>query len=110
MAEDDRLRGVEFVDLQEREYFARAKLGLDVYDFLRSPVGRYLHGCAKQEIETLRDELEKSNPDSIFGRRKVRRLQTEAKAARMFMRWLAEAIQDGDFASRQLEEYRENQP
>ena len=97
---------IKFIDEREREYFVQAKMGQDVLDFLRSPIGRYLHGCAKQEVEELRDALEKVNPDSIWGRRKLRRLQLKAKAARHFMTWCAEAIQVGEMAYRELDEYR----
>lgn len=106
MATEERFGNIDFVDQREQQYFAQAKIGNDVYDFLHSPVGRYLHGCAKQEVEALRDELEKCNPDSIWGRRKIRRLQVKAEAARNFMTWCAEAIQVGEHAYAQLEEYR----
>ena len=39
---------VEFINDQEREYFAEAHLGEQVRSFLVSPAGRYLHGRAKQ--------------------------------------------------------------
>lgn len=105
----DRFAGIQFVDQQEREYFAQAQLGEEAIQFLHSNLGRYLHGCAQQEVEALRDELEKIDPDrrlSFFSRRKLRRLQKEAQAARYFMRWLAEAIQQGNYAFNQLETYR----
>lgn len=102
----ERISQLEFVDRTEQEYFAQAKLGEDVREFIVSPVGRYLHGCAKQEVERYRDALEQCNPDSIYGRRKIRRLQKKADAARFFMTWCAEAIQIGDMAYQQLEEYR----
>lgn len=104
--DQQRIEQLEFIDRTEQEYFAQAKLGEDVREFLVGPVGRYLHGCAKQELEKYRDELERCNPDSIFGRRKLRRLQKKAEAARFFMTWCAEAIQVGDMAYQQLEEYR----
>lgn len=95
--------GLEFVSLQEREWFARAKLGEEAIQFLQSNIGRYLHGCAKQEVDTMRDALEQCNPDSIFGRRKIRRLQKKTQSARYFMQWCAEVINDGEFAFRQLQ-------
>lgn len=106
---EDRLEQIHFIDNTERAYFAQAKMSEDVIEFLMSPVGKYLHGCAKQEVEALRDELERVNPDSIWGRRKLRRLQKRAKAARYFMTWCAEAIQVGEMAYQQLEEYRSEQ-
>jgi hypothetical protein len=94
---------LEFSSAAEREQFAQAKLGEDAIAFLTSPVGRYLRGCAKQEIESLRDALEECNPDSRFGRRKIRSLQKKAEAARYFETWMAEVISVGEFAYRQLE-------
>jgi len=100
MSED--LQNIEFISPQEREYFARAHLGEEAIQFLNSNIGKYLHGCAKQEVDTLRDALEECNPDSIFGRRKIRRLQRKAEVARYFMQWCAEVINDGEFAFQQL--------
>lgn len=100
-------RDLRFVDAQEQAYFAQARVGDEVRAFLNTEVGRYLHGCAKMEVEALRDELEKHNPDNFLGRRKLRRLQKKAEAARYFMRWCGEAMQTGNFAYQQLETYRE---
>lgn len=98
---DDELQ-IEFISSQEREYFARANLGEEAIQFLNSNIGKYLHGCAKQEVEILRDAMEECNPDSIFGRRKLRRLQAKAQPARYFMQWCVEVINDGEFAFQQL--------
>ena len=98
------LQHLEFISDQERIYFEQAKLGEDVIQWLNGPVGRYLHGVAKQEIEELRDALEACNPESIFGRRKIRRLQKKAQAARYFMQWCTEAIQEAEYAFKQLDQ------
>ena len=103
----DPYEGVQFIDDKERQYFAQADLGQHTIDWLRGPVGRYVHGCARQEIEELRDALEACNPDSLFGRRKLRRLQKKAQAARYFVRWVTEVIQEGENAYQQLKEYRD---
>jgi hypothetical protein len=103
---DPRIEGLSFLDDRERMFFAQASLGENAVQFLHSDVGRYLHGCAKQEVETLRDELETVNLHSFFGRRKLKKLQMKAQAARYFMQWMAECIQDGEAAYHQLEEYR----
>lgn len=101
----------QFIDEQERTYFAQARLGDDIRSWLNSDVGKFLHGCAKLELNTVRDELEKISPEMLwmrpFTRRKLKRLQLRAEAARLFMRWCAEAMSEGDFAFRQLETYRE---
>lgn len=104
MADIDDFASLQFVDMQEREYFAKAKLSEDVRVFLSSDTGRYLHGCARQAVEEYRDALEKCNPNSLFGKRKIRKLQADCAAARMFMTWCAEAIQEGEVAYRQLSE------
>jgi len=98
---------VAFIDDRERMLFAEAQLGEDVITWLNTPVGQYVRGCALQEIEKLRDELEECNPNSIFGRRKIRRLQVDAKAARLVLQWLNEAIQNGENAYQNLKEYRD---
>jgi len=98
---------IEFISPQEREYFARAHLGEEAIQFLNSNIGKYLHGCAKQEVELLRDALEQHNPDSIFGRRKIRKLQKKAEVARYFMQWCAEVINDGEHAFQQLKQDEE---
>ena len=96
------LTQVEFLNDQEREYFARAKLGSDVEEFLQSDVGRYLHGRAKQEVTESQSEALNCNPDSWFGRRKLNKLRARAAVAENFMRWCADAIVDGRNAESQL--------
>lgn len=103
---DERFKDLRFIDQAEATYFAQAQLGDDVRAFLTSPVGKYLHGCAKQELEAVRDAMEDFNPNSFWGRRKLRKLQIRAKAARMFMAWCAEAITQGEMSYQQLKEYR----
>ena len=98
---------IEFLDDRERLLFAQAQLGDQTIEWMNSPVGQYVRGCAIQEIEDLRDQLEKSNPMSLFGRRKIQRLQQDAKAARFVLQWLTEAINDGENAYQQLKEYRD---
>lgn len=95
-----------FLDERERLYFERARLGIEVHDFLRSDTGRYLHGRAKLEIEEAQAEALDCNPDSFFGRRKLKKIQRKADCARAFIRYCAEAINDGVMAEQELEQYR----
>lgn len=94
---------VEFVDDREREYFARARLGIDVETFLNSSTGRFLHGRARMEIEECKNDMLDCNPNSWLGRRKLTKLQQRAATARLFMAWCAEAIIDGRLAHKELE-------
>lgn len=98
------LDNIEFVSDQERLYFTQAKLGEDIISWLNGPIGRYLHGVAKQEIEELRTVLETCDPETRRGIRKIRKLQRKADAARYFMQWCTEAIQEGEFAFRALDQ------
>ena len=56
-ADPTHLPNVEFVNEQERQYFAEAVLGEEVRQFLQSDVGRYLHGRAKGEYDRCRDKM-----------------------------------------------------
>jgi hypothetical protein len=103
---------VDFIDEKERELFARAQLGSQTRQFLDSDLGRYLHGRAKQEIEQAQvDALE---VDAVSwrwwrNRHKLLKLQMKAAVARQFLRWIIEAIQDGEIAFQELNEYRKEE-
>jgi hypothetical protein len=95
-----------FEDMTEREriLFAEAKLGLDIEHFLKSDVGRLLRGRAAQEIEEAKEGLLECNPNTFFGRRRIRKLQNRAELANMFTTWCAEAIMGGRNAEIQLQD------
>lgn len=95
---------LEFVDDQERLYFAKAQLGEQIREFLVSPAGRYLHGRAKQQLQGCQEEALSCNPNSFFGRRKLSRIQRDAEVARSFMSWCADAITEGEYSYRKLQE------
>lgn len=98
---------IEFVNEQEREYFAEAVIGEEVRQFLVSDVGRYLHGRAKQEYDRCRDEMFDLDPYTPEGKAKYLNLKADAAAAAHFMRWCVDAISRGDQAATMLETYRE---
>ena len=101
---------LQFVDDHERELYGAAKLGEDAKEFLRShPVGRYLHHRAKQMIGQAEIDALEVDPDGwswFRSRNKLRQIRQRAAVARAFINWLAEAIMDGDQATRELDEYR----
>jgi hypothetical protein len=76
----------------------------DVLEFLRSPVGRYLHGRAKLDLEAAKEDLLDCNPLSWWGRRKILKIQHRADIARSLMRYCVDAINDGNVAEKQLTE------
>lgn len=103
----DPTQHLDFVNEQEREFFAEAVLGEDVRQFLVSDVGRYLHGRAKQEYDRCRDEMFDLDPYTPKGKQEYMKLKADAQAAAHFMRWCADAITRGDQAATMLENYRE---
>lgn len=101
--------GVEFVDETEREIFARAELGEKVRAFLQSDVGRYLHGRCKTMLEQAKEDMLTVDTErwwGIPGRRRMRKLLQQAEIARTFMKFMADAMIDGDHAAVELEHYR----
>lgn len=100
---------IEFVDERERELFARSLLNEQVRQFLTSNVGRYLHGRARADLEECQVKALDCDPAGLWGywgRRKLRALQLKANCAQRFMSYLADAINDGEQALSELEEYR----
>lgn len=101
--------GVEFVDEAEREIFARAELGEHVRAFLLSNTGRYIHGRCKIQLEQAKEDMLTIDTErwwGIPGRRRMRKLQQQAEIARTIMKFLADAIVDGNHATVELDEYR----
>ncbi len=95
-----------FVDEQEQLYFAEAQLGHETIDFLHSPVGRLLHGRAKQIVDQAKADLLDINPTTRRGFRRFTKIQTEARQAKWFMQWIADAIEQGKAAAAQIDFYR----
>lgn len=104
----DLINTLEFVDNNERQHFARAQMGEQIRAFLVSPAGRYLHGRAKLQLQEAQTKALDCNPDSFFGRRKLKKYQREGDVAKAFMTWCADAITDGEFSYRELQEYQTN--
>jgi hypothetical protein len=106
------MENIQFEDDRERELFARAALGQQVIDFLATPVGKYLHGRCRNEVEQCEvDALEVLTEIDIpilgklLARRKMRKIVQRAEIAKNFMRYLADAITDGDQAAKELDDY-----
>ena len=99
---------IQFINEQERIYFAEAHLGEQARDFLLSPIGRYLHGRAKQIVDLGKDTLaEIEDPTTPEGVALWKQTKQEMAHAESFMAWLADAMINGDNAAKQLEEYRQ---
>jgi hypothetical protein len=95
---------VEFEDEREEALIRIAVLGKDAHDFLSKPVGRFVAGAAHQDQIEIQEALTKVNPLSLFGRRKIAKLQQEHRAIELALGWLTDAVRLGMEAERQLEE------
>lgn len=93
---------VEFIDAQEREYFEEARLAIEFKHFLNSEVGRFLHGRAKIDVEEAKEKILELNPLDTEDQKKILQAQKDAACGTAFMRWCAEAIQNGLNAEQQL--------
>jgi uncharacterized protein YhdP len=69
--------------------------GMDMENFMRSDVGRYLDACSRREIVEFLDELSRVTPTDA---EEIRRIQMEIASRRMWADWLSTAIQAGHAA------------
>ena len=106
LKDTDLVNTLDFVDKNEQIHFARAQLGEQVREFLTGPAGRYLHCRAKLQLQECKDKALECNPNSFFGRRKLKTIQHDADVAKAFMAWCSDAITDGEFSYRELQEYK----
>jgi len=105
-------RKLNFADERERDLFNIALLGEDVIHFFQTdPVGKMLHHRAKLEIQQAEVDALAVDVDGwrgwLFAQRKLRRIRQRAEVARLFIRWLGDAIIEGQNASRELEDDHE---
>lgn len=99
---------MDFDTEQERDLFHAAVLGEDCREFLRTPVGRYLLHRAKIQIGQAEVDALEVDPDGWGGwfraRRKLRQIRERAAVARAFINWMAEAIEAGNVAVKELDD------
>jgi hypothetical protein len=103
----EKFEDIQFVDERERELFARAQLGEQTRTFLQSPIGRYLHGRCRGEVEQCQEEVLLLDPWTWLGRRKLKKVQKRYEVASCFMRFLTDALVDGDLAYDELSKHRQ---
>jgi hypothetical protein len=95
---------VEFEDEREESLVRTAVVGKDAEDFLASSVGQFVIGSAHQDQVAIQEKLTGVSPMSLFGRRKIAKLQMEHRAIELGISWLLDAIRIGKMAERQLTE------
>lgn len=74
--------------------------GLDVEAFMSTRLGRYLTEKANADVQSAAEALLEVDPEDP---KAIRKLQTKAAAAGMFLLWLGEAVTLGENAQREFE-------
>lgn len=85
-------------------YMGEARMAETIRRFLGTELGEYLVGRAQIEMEEAKDAMTRLNPFWPGAKRKLARLQQDYRVAEKFVKWLHEAIQNGDIAAAQLED------
>lgn len=84
-----------------RILLAQGALGKDAEDFLRSDIGRYLIGRARQEAMLALRELKTVWP---WRRRRIQVLQNRVAWAESFEGWVRELVANGKLAENTLDQ------
>lgn len=92
---------LETLDPTTRTLVAEADLGNQTIEWLRSELGRYIVGCAHQEIADAQAQLATTLP---WRRRRIQELQNRVWRARTLLSWLRELLLSGHQATRILTE------
>jgi hypothetical protein len=87
--------------MSEDLMWAEAVLGRDAEEFISSDIGRYLIGCAQEELGRAQDELAQVSP---WRRNRIRQLQNQIWRAKNVQQWLTEVISAGRAAQAMLED------
>lgn len=88
------------LDPNNRLLASEVILGTDATEFVSSPIGKYMVGCAQHEYTEALIELSRV---SWWNRNKIRALQAKAWRAKSFLEWLQELIVRGEKAARLLD-------
>lgn len=78
-----------------------ATFGRVVEDFLRGPIGSYLIEKARTQSDAAVEKLKVASAEDPVG---IRALQAEIQVADSIIRWLGEAVNEGQMALSHLEE------
>ena len=92
---------LETLDPGTRTLIAEADLANETVEWLRSSVGRYIVGCAHQEIMEAQEQLATT---WSWRRRRIQELQNKIWRAQSLLNWLRELVIAGHQATRTLVE------
>lgn len=101
MIDEEQLQSIlSKLDTDQRALFAEASMGEIAKDFVASPIGEYLIGCAMQEIALGHQKLKTVSP---WRRRRIRDIQNEIWRGEKFIEWLRDLVIAGAQAGQTLE-------
>jgi hypothetical protein len=86
---------------ESRTFFAEAALGRDAREFAASDLGRYMIGCAKQDVADAQEKLARVSP---WRRHRIQQLQNEIRVAEQFLGYIRDLIIRGKAAELTLED------
>lgn len=103
MSDQAEIQGLlDALDPTTRTLVAEVDLGEQAKEFTQSDLGRYLVGCAHQEIADSQAVLKRTLP---WRRHRIQELQNRIWRAESLLLWLRDLIQSGQSASKSLEEH-----
>lgn len=88
------------LDPVSRALAVEVDLGEEAKHFVASPIGRYMIGCAQQEIVEAKELLATTSP---WRRRRIQELQNRVWRAESFLSWLRDLIVSGHRAGQALD-------
>lgn len=101
MESDLNLESEGFDSEEDRFLFAEAHLGIELEHFMRTNTGRYLKGRCEGVVQAFNGwVLATADPDP----KEFRQRHLEARSAQMVMKFLSEAVVQGQHAQLALEE------
>lgn len=102
MSDPNELQGLlDALDPTTRTLVAEIDLGQQAKEFVESDLGRYIIGCAHQEIISAQAALKTALP---WRRRKIQELQNRIWRAESLLLWLRDLIEAGRSAGQTIEE------
>jgi hypothetical protein len=102
MSDESDIQGLlESLDPTTRTLVAEIDMGQQAREFVESDLGRYLVGCAHQEILDAQRALKRVLP---WRRRRIQELQNRIWRAESLLLWLRSLIEAGKSAGQTIEE------
>ena len=105
----DSFEDLQFTSDAQRLYFAEARLGIEVEDFLRSDIGKLLQHRAVQQYEDAKEIMCHLNIDSTADQSTYKHQKFQLELANQFLQWCAEAIQNGHTSEQLVNDLEERQ-